>query len=133
MIKITSFGYGHPGIEPPAAHFTFDLRDLFRDPHVSSELRELTGRDPKVIQSVFRQPGAEQFLNGIVNAVLAVRWQDVVVAFGCVGGRHRSVVFADALALELRARLRRELARRSAITVEHRDIDKPVLVRAVKL
>lgn len=130
MIDIISFGYGHPG-GAPDAHMTFDLRELFKDPHVSPELRQLTGMHPRVIQNVFRQPGAEAFLQGIVQAVLAAHAQDnLVVAFGCVGGRHRSVVFAEALRVELTARARRmRLPRQWQPTVEHRDIDKPVLVR----
>ncbi len=129
MIDIISFGYGHPG-GAPDAHMTFDLRELFKDPHVSPELRQLTGMDPAVVQNVFRQPGAETFLQGIVQAVLAAfGTDDLVVAFGCVGGRHRSVVFAEALYQELAARARR-LPRPHGVhpVIEHRDIDKPVLV-----
>jgi RNase adaptor protein for sRNA GlmZ degradation len=125
VITIKSFGYGHPD-GAPAAHLTVDLRELFKDPHVSPEMRELTGKDPAVIQSVMRQPGAEAFLQAIVTAVLALQ-SGAIVAFGCVGGRHRSVVFADALGQELRARLRSGPT--VHIIVEHRDIDKLVLVR----
>lgn len=131
MIDIISFGYGHPE-GAPDAHMTFDLRELFKDPHVSPELRQLTGMDPAVIQNVFRQPGAEAFLQGIVQTVIAAYVPDLVVAFGCVGGRHRSVVFAEALHIELCARYRKlPLVQRAGRvpTLEHRDIDKPVLVR----
>jgi RNase adaptor protein for sRNA GlmZ degradation len=127
MITIKSFGYGHPG-GAPAAHLTVNLCDLFKDPHVSPEMRELTGKDPKVIQSVMRQPGAEAFLRALIDGVLDIRHPDPVIAFGCVGGRHRSVVFADALAQELRAWFRLTSSM-GDVTVEHRDIDKPVLAR----
>jgi UPF0042 nucleotide-binding protein len=131
-ITSVSFGYDHPGTEPPDAHFTFDLRELFKDPHVSPEMRELTGLDAKVIQSVFRQPGAEKFLSTIVDAVLVLAQgvENMVIAFGCVGGRHRSVAFATALALELQSRLRHKP--RVPITVWHRDIDKSILARTAK-
>jgi RNase adaptor protein for sRNA GlmZ degradation len=125
MIRI--IGYGHPD-GAPAAHLTVDLRKLFKDPHVSPEMRELTGKDPKVIQSVMRQPGAEAFLRSLIDVVLDIRHPDPVIAFGCVGGRHRSVVFADALGQELRAWFRLTPSM-GDVTVEHRDIDKPVLVR----
>lgn len=130
MIDIISFGYSHPD-GAPDAHMTFDLRELFKDPHVSPELRQLTGMHPKVIQNVFRQPGAEAFLQGIAQAVIAtIGTQNLVVAFGCVGGRHRSVVFAEALHQELAARFRQRPPSEWVTTaVEHRDIDKPVLVR----
>lgn len=130
MIDIISFGYGHPD-GAPVAHMTFDLRELFKDPHVSPELRQLTGMDPAVIQNVFRQPGAEAFLQGIVQAVIAaIGIKNLVIAFGCVGGRHRSVAFAEALYQELIAYFRRMPKHLWETTaIEHRDIDKPVLVR----
>lgn len=132
MIDIVSFGYGHPdGV--PDAHMTFDLRELFKDPHISDELRQLTGMDSKVIRNVMRQPGAEAFLQGIVTMVAAIarRGTHLVIAFGCAGGRHRSVVFAEALYQELAARYMQRVGDRRASrpSVEHRDIDKPVLVR----
>lgn len=125
MIQIKSFGYGHD--EPPPAHMVLDLRELFKDPHIRPELQQLTGTNPRVIQNVFRQPGAEAFLTGVRDAVLAIRRADPVIAFGCVDGRHRSVAFADALAMELRASLRN--LSNEVILVDHRDIGKPVPVR----
>jgi UPF0042 nucleotide-binding protein len=107
MITIKSFGYGHPDGAPPA-HVTVDLRTLFQDPHVSPEMRNLTGKDPAVIQSVMRQPGAEALLRSLTDVSMDL--------------------FADALTQELRAWYR-SVRPAETVTVEHRDIDKPVLVR----
>lgn len=50
---VSSFGYGHA--PAPDAHLTFDVRHLFRDPHVSPRLRQLTGRHPDVINNGYVQ------------------------------------------------------------------------------
>jgi len=120
-VTIISFGYGHD--QPPAAHLTLDLRDLFRDPHPNPALRNLTGHHQPVIDNVMRQPGTATFLYRLVNLACSIAdaTQDPVIAIGCVGGRHRSVVIADQLATGLRNR------RHSRVEVVHRDVDKPVL------
>lgn len=122
MITIVSFGYGHPE-PPPEAHVTWDVRHLFRDPHISPEMRQLTGLDDAVVSSVLRQPGADTYarLTAVTTEGLVQLHGDVVVAFGCIGGRHRSVVFARALYARMRWVHETELM--------HRDVDKPVLER----
>lgn len=122
MITVVSFGYGHE--TPPAAHITVDVRDLFRDPHIDPAMRQMTGRDQAVIDSVMSRPGAENFAWGLASAALDLEpcGGDITVAIGCVGGRHRSVVLAERLDYAL---VRYGVDSR----VEHRDIDKPVLDR----
>lgn len=121
-LAITSFGYGH-GV-PPQAQITIDLRDWFRDPHISPELRELTGLDEAVIEKVLNTENVMIFLLGVEKAVYAVlsTGRDVTVAVGCVGGRHRSVVIANTLA-EFLSQQRWE------VEVSHRDIGRPVIKR----
>lgn len=124
-ITITSFGYGHA--PAPQAHITLDVRDLFRDPHLNPAMVELTGRDLMVIDSVLRQPGAGDLVADMARLVLRQHRLGValVVAFGCQGGRHRSVVLADQLARDLAA------FGVVVLVVTHRDIDKPILARRV--
>jgi UPF0042 nucleotide-binding protein len=125
MLTIVSFGYGHA--TPPAAHFTLDVRELFRDPHMDPALRELTGRDAAVVQSVMRLPGASETvadLAGLIDTLAGIQ-PDVTVAIGCVGGRHRSVALAAALGDLVRAM-------GMDVVVKHLDIDKPVLPRQPK-
>jgi RNase adapter protein RapZ len=123
---IMSFGYGHqPGGRDPAADITVDLRRWFRDPHVSPNLRELTGRDAAVVASVLDQSGVQVFAARIAAAtrallVLVEPGGTVSVAVGCVGGRHRSVVVADVIAAELVG------CGCAAVTV-HAHIDRPVI------
>jgi UPF0042 nucleotide-binding protein len=73
-----------------------------------AELRERTGRDPEVTAFVMRQPAAKRLLDDIERMVreLVPLYQEkgrmhIVVAFGCTGGQHRSVVLASELAQRL--------------------------------
>lgn len=119
---VTSFGYGHGA--PPSAQITVDVRDWFRDPHVSPELRELTGLDEEVVEKVLNTENVVIFTLGLEQAARAVllTGRDVTLAVGCVGGRHRSVVVANTLANFLRIGF-------WDVQVSHRDIDKDVIKR----
>jgi RNase adaptor protein for sRNA GlmZ degradation len=124
---VVSFGYLHA--PAPTAHVTLDLRTLLRDPHVSPEMRELTGLDPAVQASVMRQPGAENLLHVTAAVALTLGHQlasgqhTATVAIGCAGGRHRSVVIA--------AELANALAESGFdVTLWHRDLARPVVDRS---
>lgn len=120
-VKIISFGYGHA--DPPPAHLTLDVRTHFRDPHVSPELRHLTGTDQAVIDAVMATSGVHELINAVLAAVAAFRAaptpSPVTVAVGCVGGRHRSVVIASFIAALLPGK----------VGLVHRDIGQPVIGR----
>jgi RNase adaptor protein for sRNA GlmZ degradation len=122
-VEIVSFGYLHDA--PPTGHLTIDLRP-FRDPHVSPELRHMTANDEAVRGAVLGTPGISSLVAATAAAVEAFAAgpsADVItVADGCAGGRHRAPVFARALA---------ELLRDAGhdVTVQHRDLHKPVVQR----
>ena len=117
-MRITSFGYLHG--DPPPAHITIDSRDLFRDPHIDPAMRQLTGKDQRVIDNVMTQPRAHWTALHLADILrgLASQGVDVHLAIGCAGGRHRSVVLADVIASHL------------GMVAQHRDLDKPVVQRA---
>lgn len=105
LVRVVAFGYKH-GL-PPEADWVVDARFL-RNPYWVEELRHLDGRDGRVSEYVLRQPAAADLLerlSGLFAAILpSYRAQGrtaVTIAFGCTGGRHRSV----ALAAELAGRL----------------------------
>ena len=91
-VLIESFGYGFG--PAPRAHLVVDVRDHFRDPHVSPELRELTARDERVVRAVLGTSGVPALVRSIVLAARSFlagpAGGPVVVAIGCVGGRHRA-------------------------------------------
>jgi len=107
LITCLAFGYKR-GI-PDGAAWVVDVR-LLDNPYWVDELRPLDGRDPRVRDFVMRQPAARDLLDNLErtlkDALPHYRERgrsQLIVAFGCTGGRHRSV----AMAKEMAARLER--------------------------
>ena len=108
VLTIASFGFAR-GISR-TADYVFDLRFL-PNPHWVDELRPLTGRDQPVRDYVAAQQGFDIFMDRIEELLtdLIPRFGPagksyVEVAFGCTGGRHRSVAAAVGMGERLRAR-----------------------------
>ena len=106
------------------ADLVFDLRFL-PNPHWVDELRPLTGEDVKIRSYLEQEPAWGETMDRI--EALLIDWiprywaagkSYVTVAFGCTGGRHRSV----AAAVEMTERLRRA---GFAPNVRHRDLASP--------
>lgn len=97
MIKILSFGFKHGA--PICTTRIIDLRDM-RNPHKLAQLRDLTGLDRAVQNYVQDDPKLQDKL----DAAVAGLEDGCVIAFGCFGGRHRSVAAAEIL----RRRLQQE-------------------------
>ncbi len=123
LVQVTSFGYKF-GL-PPAADLVFDVR-FMQNPFYIPELRALTGSDAPVRDYVLGHPATKEFLTYVVPFLRfalpryeAEKKARLGVAFGCTGGRHRSVTIAD----EIGARVREFWP--GEIVVEHRDIDRP--------
>ncbi|WP_372014816.1 RNase adapter RapZ [Pseudoxanthomonas sp. 10H] len=120
-LVITEFALAHaPGLSllfesfayrrgvPADADFVFDARVL-PNPHWDPELRPLTGRDPRVRDYLDAQPEVETFVaqvGGFLDTWLPRLRNEtrayVTVAFGCTGGKHRSVYLAERLAAHFR-------------------------------
>jgi len=120
-VTVVSFGFKY-GL-PVDADMVADCRFL-PNPHWVAELAPLTGRDRPVRDYVLGQPGADDFLDAYLKALrIALAGYDragrhfVVLAVGCTGGKHRSVVIAE----ELAARLADSW---SGIQVSHRDLGR---------
>lgn len=102
-ITILSFGYLHPwpeNVPRPADEDIHDLRELVADPaHVPGEdMRDRTGLDLDVADFVFATKGASDLLYKVLDEARKKALDEpVVVAFGCAGGRHRSVAMAEEL------------------------------------
>jgi UPF0042 nucleotide-binding protein len=105
-LAVMSFGYSR-GL-PRNADLVFDMRFL-RNPHWVPHLRPGTGRDADVAAYVAGDSGYEPALSRIEELLLALLpgysregKSYVTVAFGCTGGRHRSVHCAERVAQRLR-------------------------------
>lgn len=102
-----SFAY-RQGI-PNDADFVFDTRCL-PNPHWDTRLRPLSGRDAEVRNHLDAQPEAvayaqqvATFIDTWLPAFSGSTRSYLTVAFGCTGGRHRSVYLAERLAAHYRA------------------------------
>lgn len=120
-VQCESFGFKY-GV-PSDADLVFDVRCL-PNPFYISELKHLTGEDEKVRDFVMNSEESRQFFNKIKDFIsfslplyIKEGKSQLVIAFGCTGGKHRSVTFAKILKDEL---LKQNI---NAITV-HRDISK---------
>ena len=105
-LSIRSFGFAR-GL-PRNADLVFDMRFL-RNPHWDPELRPGTGLDADVSAYIMDDPAYEAAVSRIEELLMLLlpRYRAegksyVTVAFGCTGGRHRSVHVADRVARRLR-------------------------------
>ncbi len=121
-LTIMSFGFKY-GL-PPDADLVADMRFL-PNPFWNDDLRALTGEDEAVRDYVLGQPGAREFIDAYAAALHPVlegyqreNKRNSVVAIGCTGGKHRSVVVAR----ELADRLASEPG--VAVRVKHRDLGR---------
>ena len=122
FVTVLSFGFKY-GI-PADADLVFDVRFL-PNPYYVEELRFKTGEEKEVQDYVLQGGTAEEFLKKLTdmldflipNYVLEGKNQ-LVVAIGCTGGKHRSVTLANRIYNRLSD------ASEFGIRLEHRDIDK---------
>lgn len=120
-LHIVSFGFKH-GI-PADADFVLDVRCL-PNPYWIESMRNKTGLDKEVKDYVFSFDEAYGILERTKNLLdylnpLYIREgkSQIVIAIGCTGGNHRSVVFAEAL--------KEYFSRKwDNVTVNHRDIER---------
>ena len=121
VVSVVSFGFRH-GI-PTDADLVFDVRFL-PNPHFVPKLRRFSGKDPRVARYIRSFSQTEVFLKKIEGLLtyliphyIAEGKSYLTIAFGCTGGRHRSVMMAEVI--------RRALAKKGyTVKVIHRDVDK---------
>ncbi len=100
-VVLMSFGFSS-GI-PQEADFVFDLRAL-PNPHWDDRLRPFTGKDPQIREFLLSHPQVHTYLKALkefFKKTLPLMFEDgraqLILAFGCTGGRHRSVFFVEEL------------------------------------
>ena len=104
-VLVSSFSYRF-GV-PEAADMLFDMRFL-QNPHWQGDLADKSGRDKAVGDFITADPAFAPFIAGVM-ALLAVALPlyqkqgrpQCRLAFGCTGGRHRSVFAAEYIASQL--------------------------------
>ncbi len=98
-VSVQSFSYKRG--TPRSADIVLDCRFL-RNPHWEAALRPLTGLDAEVAEFVAQDPLYDEFLARVLElarlllpAYAAEGKSYLTIAFGCTGGRHRSVCLAE--------------------------------------
>ena len=99
LVSCVSFGFRH-GV-PDDADLIFDVRFL-PNPHFIPEFRPLTGRHPKVAKYIRSFPQTSEFIQRISDLLIYLLPHYIhegksylTIAFGCTGGKHRSVMIAE--------------------------------------
>ncbi len=99
LISCVSFGF-RQGV-PEDADLMFDVRFL-PNPHFIPEFRPFTGRHPKVAKYIRSFPQTKEFIKRISELLIYLLPHYVkegksylTIAFGCTGGKHRSVMIAE--------------------------------------
>ena len=125
MITLLSFGFKY-GI-PTDADLVFDVRFL-PNPFYVDELKKKTGNDKEVQDFVMQFPESKEFLDKLEDLIkflipnyISEGKNQLVIAIGCTGGKHRSVTLAN----ELYKRL--DGNSEYGLKIEHRDIGKDAL------
>ena len=126
-ITVMSFGFKY-GI-PQDADLVFDVRFL-PNPYYIDELKEKTGNDPEVQDYVMENEKAQVFLDKLTDMVdflipnyILEGKNQLIVAIGCTGGKHRSVTLANALYQKL------DKQENYGVRIEHRDIGKDAITK----
>jgi UPF0042 nucleotide-binding protein len=120
-VAVISFGFRH-GV-PPESDLVFDVRFL-PNPNYVPEFKALSGKNASVARYVRSFPQTTEFLKRVQELMgfllphfVAEGKTYLTIAFGCTGGRHRSVMMAEEMA--------RYLQRHSyPVRISHRDIEK---------
>ena len=130
-VRIQSFSYRHgiPGDEKGhGGGFVFDCRAL-PNPGRFAEYATLTGKDPEVIAFLEQEPAVHDFLQhtgALVDSAVENyqhrNFTNLMVAFGCTGGQHRSVYCAGMLAKHLREKFNNVIVEVRHLEQEKKDI-----------
>lgn len=127
FVTVLSFGFKF-GI-PSDADLVFDVRFL-PNPYYEDTLRQKTGNEPEVQEFVRRGGIADTFMEklyGMIHFLLPYYVQEgknqLVIAVGCTGGKHRSVTIANLLY----ERLNTDPS--IGLKIEHRDMEKDARVK----
>lgn len=121
IINCESFGFKYGN--PTSSDLVFDVRCL-KNPFYIENLRPKTGLDKEVSDFVKMSSNAKKMLKHLENLLefliplyIKEGKSQLTIAFGCTGGKHRSVTFAEHFYDFLKKKYKN-------VSVTHRDIDK---------
>lgn len=111
VVRIFSFSFHRDGMPKDESGngggFVFDSRSV-PNPGREDRFKPLTGKDAPVIEYLNQQEGVREFLAHTTSLTEASiknyqkrGFTNLMISYGCTGGRHRSVYFAEQLAKKL--------------------------------
>jgi len=122
-LKVEVVSFGHKYGSPRGLDLLFDVRHL-PNPYFQKELREFVGEDPQIVDFLVKQPEVNETIDKFTELLMYLlpRYQRegksyLTIGIGCTGGRHRSVMVANSIGLELKQR-------GFDTSVTHRDMQK---------
>lgn len=106
LIQVMSFGFQYGA--PMEVDLMYDMRCL-PNPYYVAELRDHTGCEESVREYVMNAPESREYyhkvqdmLDFVIPLYVKEGRPQLVIGFGCTGGRHRSVTFAELIFQHLR-------------------------------
>ncbi|MGH9512753.1 MAG: RapZ C-terminal domain-containing protein [Terriglobales bacterium] len=128
VVRIFSFSFHREGLPKDESGngggFVFDARSV-PNPGREERFKALTGKDSSVIDYLNQQKGVPEFLAHAASLVDASvgnykdrGFRNLMISFGCTGGQHRSVYFAEQLAKHLSDK------NRVRVIVRHLELEK---------
>lgn len=123
LISVVSFGFRFGVL--PEGDLVFDVRFL-PNPNYLPHLKKKTGRDRGVQRYMEKYPQTREFVDRVVDLLIYLLPHYVregksylTIAFGCTGGRHRSVAIAERVGKILESEGYRT-------KISHRDMERPL-------
>lgn len=122
-LKVQIVSFGHKYGNPRDLDLLFDVRHL-PNPYFDLELRELTGENSKIVRYLTKEKDVQETIArfaGLVEYLLPFYKKEgksyLTLGIGCTGGRHRSVMVANALG---------DIIKRDGyrVSIVHRDVQK---------
>jgi RNase adapter protein RapZ len=122
-LKVEIVSFGHKFGNPRSLDLLFDVRHL-PNPYFQRELKHLPGDDPKVLAFFAKHPEVGETVERISDLLMYLlpRYRRegrsyLSIGIGCTGGRHRSVMVANAVRKALKSK-------GFDVAVTNRDVDK---------
>lgn len=122
-LKVQLLSFGHKYGNPRDVDLLFDVRHL-PNPYFDPDLRNLTGEDPRIVKYLKNHGEVNETIDrfsGLIEYLLPFYQREgksyLTIGIGCTGGKHRSVMVANAL---------RDLLKKAgySVSVVHRDMQK---------
>lgn len=122
-LKVQIVSFGHKYGNPRDLDLLFDVRHL-PNPYFELDLRELTGENPRIVKYLTKNKEVQETIRRFIDLAgyLLPFYQKegksyLTIGIGCTGGRHRSVMVANAV---------RDALKKGGynVSVVHRDMQK---------